>query len=72
MEILIKDQSVSMTDNEGFTPFYSAASSGNTEMVSLLLGKVANVDEKTLNGSTPLSLASFNGIYKIFICSFIE
>jgi ankyrin repeat protein len=45
----------------GWSPLHYAASTGNMDLVTLLLGKQAAVDAKSPNGTTPLMMAARHG-----------
>lgn len=56
--MLAKDADV---NKEGWTPLHYAATSGNIELMTLLLEKHAYIDAESPNGSTPLMMAAQYG-----------
>lgn len=56
--MLAKDADV---NKEGWAPLHYAATSGNIELMALLLEKHAYIDAESPNGSTPLMMAAQYG-----------
>ncbi|HDZ40718.1 MAG TPA: hypothetical protein ENH59_03440 [Bacteroidetes bacterium] len=54
------NEAASTGDIEGWAPIHYAVSNGNEELVSFLVKKGANVNARTKEGLTPLSLALSN------------
>jgi ankyrin repeat protein len=50
-----------VVNKTGWTPLHYAASSGNTQLVQLLLDHYAYIDAESPNGSTPLMMAARYG-----------